>query len=386
VIITSLLDNDFYKFTMGQIAFLRLPWVEVVYKFKCRNCIKWTQEEVVDINYEITKYCDLFFFEDEIEYLRGRGYFKESYLEFLRCFRPNRGYVDVKLLDNGELDITIKGPWYSTIYFEVPILAICGQVHWKHSKNYEEIMNVAEIRLTAKKQALLDNKYNFTFSEFGTRRRFNRDFQGYLIKDLATLPQFTGTSNVFFSKMIGKEPIGTMAHEFIQVGQGLDNVVLRSSQRYMLQMWCEEYRGYLATALTDTIGTDAFLNDFDYYFAKLFDGLRHDSGDPIAWATKVLAHYRKLGIDPRTKTLVFSDKLDFETAQKINIFTLTGSKTTFGIGTYLVNDTCTPALQNVIKLQSVNGRPVAKISDEPGKGMCQDANYLDYLKRVYGRV
>jgi nicotinate phosphoribosyltransferase len=370
---------------MGQIAFLRLPWVEVVYKFKCRNNIIWTENEVALINLEINDYCRLTFTEDEIQYLRSLGYFKEAYLEFLRCFRPNRNYVDIQLLENGELDITIKGPWYSTIYFEVPILAICGQVHWIYSKNNTEIYQEAEMRLNEKIEILKKQGFTFKFSEFGTRRRFNKDFHEEVVVKLVNLPQFLGTSNVYLSKQIGYKPVGTMAHEFLQIGQALDNIVLRNFQKYMLQMWCDEYRGNLAIALTDTINTDAFISDFDYYFAKLYDGLRHDSGDPFAWGLKILDHYRKLGINPKNKTLVFSDKLDFSTANEIYKCFKDNINVTFGIGTYLVNDTCVPALQNVIKLQTANGKPVAKISDEPTKGMCQDENYLSYLKQVFER-
>ncbi len=198
------------------------------------------------------------------------------------------------------------------------------------------------------------------------------------------LPNFIGTSNVYFAKKYNLKPIGTMAHEWIMAGQGQEDVSLRNSQKAMLQAWCNEYRGDLGIALSDTLGVDAFLEDFDLYFAKLYDGIRHDSGDPDVWARKVICHYSKLGVEPKTKTLVFSDGLTFETAAKIYNKFKFAAKVSFGIGTNLTNDfeDITP-LQIVMKIVKCNGLPVAKISDSPDKGMCNDKEYLTYLKKVF---
>ena len=197
------------------------------------------------------------------------------------------------------------------------------------------------------------------------------------------LPQyFRGTSNVYLAMQHGLTPIGTMAHEWLQMFQGLP-VQLRYAQKQALEDWAAEYRGDLGIALTDVIGMDAFLRDFDLYLAKLFDGLRHDSGDPFAWGGKALAHYRRLRIDPHAKRLVFSDALDFERA--VALYERFGDEvqTGYGIGTWLTNDVGLKPLNIVMKLMSVNGQPVAKISDAPGKTLCRDLVFLRYLAQVY---
>jgi nicotinate phosphoribosyltransferase len=202
---------------------------------------------------------------------------------------------------------------------------------------------------------------------------FARELPGY----------FNGTSNVFLAMKHNVKPIGTMAHEFIQAGQGLEKVQLKYSQQYMLEKWIEEYRGDLGIALTDTIGMKPFLKDFDLYLAKLYDGCRHDSSDPYTWCFSLVDHYKKLGIDPRTKSAVFSDNLDFLAAANIYKTFKDMIKISFGIGTNLTNDVGFKPLSIVIKLVKVNGNPVAKISDQPEKVICEDEQFLSYLRKVY---
>jgi nicotinate phosphoribosyltransferase len=288
--------------------------------------------------------------------------------------------------DEGGLSITVKGPWFLTIFFEIPLLSIVNEVYFKHTTDGAARRADGERRLAEKID--LARREGFRFSEFGTRRRYSYAWQKSVIETLCrSLPQevYTGTSNTYFAKETGTMPIGTMAHEFIQAGQALDNVTLARSQASMLQAWVEEYRGDLGIALSDTLGFDKFLQDFDLYFAKLYDGVRHDSGDPAAWAERMIAHYERLRIDPRTKTLVFSDGLDFPRAAELWRRFRGRANILFGIGTNLTNDFSgvTP-LQIVIKLTSCNGRPVAKLSDSPGKLMCEDEAFLSYLRTVVG--
>lgn len=379
-IIKSLLDTDFYKFTMGQVAFNQFPNVDVEYRFKCRNQANWNRDKVKRITQELHSFAELRFTKDELDYLSGLGYFKPNYIEFLRTYQPNVEHLTCGWLPNqNELAITVKGPWFSTIYWEVPLLAIVNEVYFSDMPSITADSGLD--RLTKKLDFIEKNP--FPFIDFGTRRRFSAFWHGVVTGTLKGCPSYKGTSNVLMAKERGVTPVGTMAHEFLQVGQALD-VPLIDSQKRMLQSWMDEYRGKLGIALTDVIGIDAFLKDFDLYFAKLYDGLRHDSGDPCDWADKVIAHYKSLGIDPKTKTLVFSDGLDFNKAHALYEKYKDQAKVTFGIGTNLTNDFAgvTP-LQIVMKIVRCNGRPVAKISDSPGKGMCEDSQYVDYLRKVF---
>ncbi len=199
------------------------------------------------------------------------------------------------------------------------------------------------------------------------------------------VPQFfKGTSNVYLARKLGLIPIGTMAHEYLQTYQAV-GVQLRGFQKAALEGWVQEYRGDLGVALTDVVGMDAFLADFDLYFAKLFDGLRHDSGDPVVWGEKALAHYAKLRIDAHTKRLVFSDGLELPVALGLHAHFADRTQTGFGIGTSLTNDMGLVPLNIVMKLVSCNGQPVAKLSDSPGKTLCDDLTFLAYLRQVFNK-
>jgi nicotinate phosphoribosyltransferase len=392
VIIQSLLDTDLYKFTMGQVVFHKFPDAMVEYTFKCRNEDVDLSPYANEIIREIDSLCELRFQDDEIEYLRKLGWFKPSYLEFLKLLKLDSKCVEITSYP-GNFGLKIVGPWLSTIYFEVPILAIINEVYFRHKAG---ITKENECQLDAKdwrndglknlrrKIELVNEKNFIKFSDFGTRRRFSRDWQDFVIGELKSnllLCCFTGTSNVYFAKKYNITPIGTMAHEFIQACQAF--VRIRDSQKFAFQTWAEEYRGDLGIALSDTLGMDAFLNDFDKYFAKLFDGARHDSGDPFVWCDKLIEHYKKLKIDPMTKTAVFSDGLTFPKAIELVTRFKGRINTAFGIGTNLMNDCSFNPLNIVIKMTQCNGYPVAKISDTPSKQMCKDENYLNYLKSVF---
>ncbi|MBR1818549.1 MAG: nicotinate phosphoribosyltransferase, partial [Neisseriaceae bacterium] len=225
----------------------------------------------------------------------------------------------------------------------------------------------------------------FAVSDFGTRRRYTFAWQKQVLEVLheASPAIFRGTSNVHLAKELGLVPIGTMAHEFMQSFQS-QNVRLRDFQKAALESWVQEYRGDLGVALTDTVGMDAFLQDFDLYFAKLFDGLRHDSGDPYEWGEKAYQHYKKLRIDTKTKSLTFSDGLNLQKAWDLYQYFKDRFKPNFGIGTNLTNDMGHTPLNIVLKLVSCNGQSVAKISDSPGKIMTTDKTFLAYLKQTFG--
>ena len=393
-IITSLLDTDLYKFTMQQCALRQFSDVWVRYVFKSRNILEWTEEMHKEFLIQIKNFCDLTFRKEELDYLSSLRFIKRDYIEFLKLYRPLE--EDIKaLFDNDKLTVEIEGPWYQTIIWEIPVLAMISEIYYKYTackdKGEEAVYKQAEINLNTKLEKTLipihkeDN--GFKFSEFGTRRRFSFKWQDKVIRILKDkLPDscLVGTSNIYFAYKYDLLAVGTNAHEYYQIGQALDKVRLAESQKFMLQSWVNEYRGDLGIALSDTLGTDKFLRDFDLYFAKLYDGIRHDSGDPIDWGHKVINHYKKLRVSPKTKTLLFSDSLNFEKAYKIYKEFKDETNVTFGIGTYITNDfePLAKPLNIVMKLQSVNGKPVAKLSDDEGKTICEDKDFLNYLKIV----
>ena len=384
MIIKTLLDQDLYKLTMQQAVLCKFPDTIVEYEFKCRN------KEPIDlfpyeseIREEINKLGDLKFQQEELNYLRTLRYIKPSYVNFLRYFKLNPENVTLYKKD-GKLGINIKGNWLDTILFEVPILAIVSEIYCPDK--VEPPFGKGDSNFDKKVKLLNEynerTAYDLKFTDFGTRRRFSYNWQSHIIaRCLNQLPKnFVGTSNVHFAKEFKTTPIGTMAHEWIMAGQGMEEYTsVKYSQRYMLQKWADVYRGDLGTALSDTLGFDAFLKDFDMYFAKLFDSCRHDSGDPYIWCDKLIARYMKYRIDPMTKTAVFSDGLNFQ--KMIDIYKRYDGiiKVSFGIGTDLTNDCGVKPLQIVIKMTRCNGRPVAKISDSLGKQMCEDPEYLRYL-------
>ena len=381
--ITSLLDNDFYKFTMMNAVLHQARGTDVEYEFKCRNNAYWTPKIYNRILEEVNNYCGLRFAEDELDYLSTFDFFHQDFIDFLRLYKPNRNHIDIFIVEN-DLVIEIKGSWLLTILLEVPLLAIVNECYFEHAGwNNENDFTIANERLHNKIK--IANESGIKFADFGTRRRISNEWQDYIVKTLSEFPtdNFVGTSNVLLAKKYGVKAIGTQAHEWFMAFQGM-NVKLKEFQKKALQVWVDEYRGDLGIALSDTVGIDAFLKDFDKYFAKLYDGVRHDSGDPVTWGYKIIEHYRSFGIDPKTKTIVFSDGLTFELARSLNNIFKDEINVSFGIGTNLTNDfENIKPLQIVIKMTSCNGNPVAKLSDSPGKAMCKDDGFLTYLKSVF---
>lgn len=381
-IVESLLDTDLYKFNMNQVIFHKHTNLTGEYHFKCRNTdVIFTQEMLDEINAQIDHLCTLRFKNEELDYLRSIRFIKDDYVEFLRLWHPIRDYVTTAL-NNGELSIIVKGPLFSAMQFEIYLLEIVNETYFRLKYDYNELLASAKERL-AQKIADFNGKYDFKFAEFGCRRRLSREFEGYAIQELAAKTNnMVGTSNVYFAWKYNLTPIGTFAHEYVQMFQGIDKIPLAYTNYYAMKDWYEEYQGDNGTALTDTVSTDLFLRDFNRSMVNNYTGVRHDSGDPYEWGEKILAHYRKYDVDPRTKTLLFSDSLDFDRAQALYDYFRDKAKVSFGIGTFVSNDTSEHALNIVIKLQYVNGRPVAKLSDCPGKAMCSDENYLKYLEQA----
>ncbi|WP_457329276.1 nicotinate phosphoribosyltransferase [Rhizobacter sp. P5_C2] len=388
-VIHSLLETDLYKFTMWQTMLHRHPQTQAEYSFVCRNAPAYPLAELLgDVNRELDHLCALRFTEDELAYLGALRFIKSDFVDFLRIFQFQRVFITARA-DGDTLQIIANGPQVHVMAFEIFVLAIVNELYFRRFDAAAALAAGRE-RLQAKIATLRafgaepPRRNPFEFFDFGVRRRYSGAWQREVVSTLKeALPEyFRGSSNVLLAKELGLVPIGTMAHEYLQTFQAL-GVRLRDSQKAALEEWVQEYRGDLGVALTDVVGMDAFIADFDLYFAKLFDGLRHDSGDPVVWGEKALAHYAKLRIDPHTKRLVFSDGLTIETALELYRHFADRTQTGFGIGTSLSNDVGLTPLNIVMKLTRCNGQPVAKLSDSPGKTLCDDQTFLAYLRQVF---
>jgi nicotinate phosphoribosyltransferase len=388
-VVRSLLETDLYKFTMWQALLHSHPGADGEYEFRCRNQPAYPLAELKDeVERELDHLCSLMFVDHEVAYLRGLRFIKSDFADFLTLFRFQRKFIRVET-DGAQLRIRARGPLVHVMGFEIFVLYIVNELYFRRFDQDAAIAG-ARVRLRCKIDELRAfgqepaRATPFEFFDFGVRRRFSGEWQDEVVATLAReLPQFfKGTSNVYLAHKYALVPIGTMAHEYLQAYQAF-GVRLRDFQKAALEDWVQEYRGDLGIALTDVVGTDAFLRDFDLYFAKLFDGLRHDSGDPVEWGEKVLAHYARLRIDARTKRLVFSDALTVPKALALYRHFADRTMLGFGIGTRLTNDTPHQALNIVMKLTHCNGQPVAKLSDTPGKSMCTDETFLAYLRQVF---
>lgn len=388
-IINSLLETDMYKFSMGQTIFHQFTSYKTTWTFKCRNKdVHFTDEMVEEIKEQVQAFCQLRFTEEELEYLDNITWIKGTYVDFLRLWQPRYEEFTITTDAPCGLAIDAAGTWLNTSMYEIPVLAIVNEVYFRMAYDYDVLLKQFKRRLDEKVRLLEEDTYRLSdFSEFGLRRRLSAEVQEMAVKAIAEveLPadsHFIGTSNVYLAKKFNLKPVGTMAHEWIMcTGQGNHKHNPAYSNWYALDAWVKEYGILNGIALTDTITTDCFLRDFQLTYATLFSGVRHDSGDPYEWGDKMIAHYNSLGINPRTKTLLFSDSLDFERATALYDYFKDKAKVAFGIGTFISNDTDEEALNIVMKTTKCNGMDVAKISDVAGKGMCKNPDYVDYLNR-----
>lgn len=388
-VVRSLLETDLYKFTMWQALLHSHPSAHAEYEFVCRNQTVFPLSELKEeVEAQLDHLCGMSFTEVELNYLRSLRYIKSDFVDFLAVFRFQRKFIEVRAEGN-TLVIHAEGPQVHIMAYEIFVLYIVNELYFRRAGTPAALEEgrkrlgekIAQLKAFGTTPAL---RHPFEFSDFGLRRRFSSAWHDEVVERLAReVPQcFKGTSNVYIAKKFGLIPIGTMAHEYMQSFQAF-GVRLRDFQKASLEAWVQEYRGDLGIALTDVVGMDAFLNDFDLYFAKLFDGLRHDSGDPIVWGEKAIAHYQALRIDSNTKRLVFSDGLDFDTAFRLYRQFADRIMVGFGIGTWLTNDVGIKPLNIVMKLIRLNGQSVAKLSDSPGKTLCKDETFLAYLRQVF---
>jgi nicotinate phosphoribosyltransferase len=380
-IITSLLDNDLYKFSMMWAVLRKFPDLKVKYSFIDRNNIVYPKEFDSLVKMEINKLQFLSLTSLEEQFLQTIRYFPQSYIDFLKGYRFDPNEVQVSIDEENHLHIEIKGYWYRTILWEVPILAIVSELYYQETKQTPTIYFEKDLE----KLKLMES-HNAFFADFGTRRRYSYVNQ-YRIVDLFCKYRnnhcFVGTSNVHLAQRCGTKAIGTMAHEWIMAHGAMFGY--RMANKLALENWADVYGGDLGIALADTYTTDSFLESFDMKLSKLFDGVRQDSGDPYEFVNKVIAHYKKLGIDPMSKTIVFSDGLDIDKATAIKEYCVAQIKSSFGIGTHLTNDVGVKPLNIVIKLSGVevNNRwiNVVKLSDDKGK-YTGDKKEIELCKNV----
>lgn len=387
-IIQSLLDTDLQKFTMMQVVYHRFTDAEVEYHFQCRTEGVDLVPYMAEIEEEIAAYCELRFKPEELDALGRLRFMKNDFIQFLGLYQPRMMHVKVTRseTESGAIDIVISGPWLFTIPFDVPVLAVVNEVYFRNTTDpVEQMRNGRKILMDKITKAQENPAFeSFRFNDFGTRRRYSREWHAQVVDILkGMMPlQFRGSSNVLLANRYGLNVMGTMAHEYLQACQAL-GPKLRDSQSFALDTWADEYQGDLGIPLTDVINMDAFLRDFNLKFCKLFDGMGHDSGDPYVWADKAINHYKANRIDPRTKNLVFTDKLTLDKALDINQYVDGRAQPIFGIGTHLTNDTGVKPIDVVMKMTKCNGQSVAKISESPDKSMSHDTTYLQFLKSTF---
>lgn len=385
MIIKTLLDTDLYKLTMMQGVFHQFAETHVEYDFMCRTPGIDFSGIHDQIQQEIRHLCQLTFTRDELDYLESLGYFKQDFITYLKGFSlkiDHLAFAD----KNKPFSLKIKGPWLETILFEVPVLAIVNECYFRQNQpepDWDMGHQKLENKMALIRQANMAG-LPFSFSDFGTRRRFSSAWHETLLSILKEeLPtSFTGTSNVALARRFGLPPVGTMAHEWLMACQALSPDI-KDSQVFALKHWLIEYPDVLGIALSDVAGFDAFLRDFDIHLARAYRGCRQDSGDPYTWGDRLIDHYWSLGIDPKSKTAIFSDGLTVPKSLDIARYFKGRINTAFGIGTNLTNDVSGEPIQIVIKMTHCQGSPVAKLSDSPGKQSCTDETYLARLSHIF---
>jgi nicotinate phosphoribosyltransferase len=370
VIIRSILDTDLYKLTMQQAVWRLYPEAIVEYEFIERNrCSRFTKDCLEAIRREISAMADLSLARDEREWLAGTGWFSDNYLDWLSAYRFEPDQIDLRL-EGDRLRLRVRGPWATSILWEVPLLAIISECYFALVETDWSSDSATYRQFTRKKGEGLV-KAGCQYVDFGTRRRRSLQLhratvEGLLEANGSGPGKLVGTSNLMLAREFDLKPVGTVAHEWI-MAIGSDKGI-RSANRISMEKWLEVYDGPGAIALTDTFTIDLFLKDFNEKLARSIGGVRQDSGDPLAFIERFVAHYRNLGIDPREKRFVFSDGLNVEKAARIQSAAEGKCQPSFGIGTFLTNDfpKC-PALDIVIKLTRFNGRPAVKTGDDTDK-------------------
>lgn len=384
-IINSLLDTDLYKLTQMAAVVQLFPRAKVKYQFINRGKTPFPEGFAAELREQVAAMASIRLTPDEKEFLRKRcWYLPPTFLDLLESYRFNPSEVGI-VQNGGELTISIEGYWYKTILWEVPLMALISELYFKmtHSEGISGNRRELEKKNLAKVQEFA--KHLVKVADFGTRRRYSFDNQLNVCKDFVSFHNsgsfFVGTSNPLIAMMLDIPVLGTHAHEWVS-GIAAKKGYAHANKE-MMDAWMSVYEGDLGTALTDTFGVDAFLRDFTTLYAKLFDSVRHDSGDPFKFVDKIVAHYKKLRIDPMSKTIIFSDGLTTELCMKLAAYCHGKIMCSFGIGTHLTNDVGVKPLNMVIKLIMIDGEHVIKLSEDHSKAVGDDKT-IEHVKWVVG--
>jgi nicotinate phosphoribosyltransferase len=369
VTLPSILDNDFYKFTMQQCVVKLFPRARARYKFINRGQHAFPPGFADALKASVDSMSALCLGKEEKEWLAQTcPYLDPVYLDFLQGYRYDPSEVTIE--QNGsDVEVYIEGYWYRTILWEVPLLCLISENFYRLQKSKRESDEIITQKTKEKIEAY--DKLGVTIAEFGTRRRHSYEVQDLVVKTLKQWGRtFVGTSNVHLARVHGTKPIGTHAHEWFMFHAA--KYGFKMANTIALENWIDIYRGDLGIALSDTFTTDEFFEVFDRKFSKLFDGVRHDSGDPLIFAEKTVLHYRSLSINPMSKTIIFSDSLNYKKVELIANYCKSKIGVSFGIGTNFSNDVGLTAMNIVIKMteampENESWTPVVKLSDEPAK-------------------
>jgi nicotinate phosphoribosyltransferase len=353
---------------MQQAVLELFPNSNVEYRFKNRGKHRFTPAFLAELKRQIQLMSTISLTDKEYLWIKENiPFFTPAYLEYLKNYRFDPSEIQVSLGEDNDLVIDIGGSWHSTILWEVPLMAMISELYFKMiDTEWDGSLDHVYAKAHAK-HAMMRREYA-SFAEFGTRRRRSYAIQDKVIQAFQTYSGFNGTSNVHFAMKYNLKPIGTMAHEWIMGVSALEG--LRHANFHALQNWVRVYNADLGIALTDTFGTPAFFKNFNMRLAKLYDGVRHDSGNPLTFADSVIEHYKSLGINPMSKVIVFSDGLDVKKCLEIAVYCQGRIRFSFGIGTHFTNDfEGSPALNMVIKIWKCDGVYVVKLGDGTGKTM-----------------
>ncbi len=394
MIITSILDLDLYKLTVGEVIFTYFRKIKAKYKMKVRNGTEISYQAYAfgmgNFDKEVEELAYLSLTEQEARYLRSLNLFSEAYIQFLMN-RPMYGVHFCRESGN-QTEPEVSGEWCRVMLYEIFCLAIGNEIYAKHYAflndiDFNAVTKAGTARLIKKtsnlinfKNSLNDSLHPLDITEFGTRRRLSKEWQKYVLQYLWDYKLVTGTSNVYLAMKMGIPVRGTFGHEFTMGMQGVSRI--QDSQIEAFALWLSHWKGKLKIALDDTFGTDKFLRDFSKDMAEKFDGLRHDSGDWKQWTNERLRMYAGYGIDATKKVLFYSDGLNDYTIQNIHHHVRKNAIPKYGVGTFFTNDTFLRAPQAVMKIVECNGQPVAKLSNNPAKASCTDETYLTYIKHV----
>ena len=384
--LTSLLDNDFYKITMQNAVIKRFPYAHARYAFINRGEHAFPEGFGEALRGEVDRMATLRLSDEEKRYLQTTcPYLDPTYLDFLAGFRYDPSEVTIEQ-QGSELSVVMEGPWYRTILWEVPLMALISELWYQLRGVGVSEDDEALIEQRTREKIELYRQHGLKIAEFGTRRRFSFAVHDRVVKALRHYggEAFSSTSNVLLAMRHGVKPIGTHAHEWFMFHGARFGFKMANS--LALEHWVDVYRGDLGIALTDTFTTRAFFESFDKKFAKLFDGVRHDSGDPIEFADATIAHYQRLGINPLSKTIIFSDALTPEKVERIRAFCQGRIGMAFGIGTNFTNDIGVAPMNMVIKMVEARPEgqgwlPVVKLSDVPTKNT-GDPEMIALAKKV----